>query len=39
MGTCDSEDEKYKFLQKEGHCIRDFVLFKELLQKKRILGY
>jgi hypothetical protein len=34
MGTCDSEDEKYKFLQKKGHCIRDCGLFKEWLQKK-----
>jgi hypothetical protein len=26
-------------LQKEGHCKRDYVLFKEWLQQKRILGY
>jgi hypothetical protein len=39
LGTCDSEDEKCKFLHKEGHCIRDCILFKEWLQKKRILGY
>jgi hypothetical protein len=39
LGTYDSEDEKCNFLQKEDHCVRDCVLFKEWLQKKRILGY
>jgi hypothetical protein len=34
LGTCDS-----KMIKKEDHCIRDCVLFKEWLQKKRILGY
>jgi hypothetical protein len=28
-----------KMIKKEDHCIRDCVLFKERLQKKRILGY
>jgi hypothetical protein len=28
-----------KMIKKEDHCIRDYVLFKEWLQKKRILGY
>jgi hypothetical protein len=37
LGTCDSEDEKCNFLQKEDHCVRDCGLFKEWLQKKRIL--
>jgi hypothetical protein len=39
LGTCDSKDEKCNFLQKEDHCVRDCGLFKEWLQKKRILGY
>jgi hypothetical protein len=40
MGTCDSEDEKWNFLQKEDHYVRDYGLFKEWLQKKkRILEY
>jgi hypothetical protein len=28
-----------KMIKKEDHCMRDYVLFKEWLQKKRILGY
>jgi hypothetical protein len=28
-----------KMIKKEDHCIRDGALFKERLQKKRILGY
>ena len=41
LGTCDSDDEmpKSKLCMKECHCLRDCVLFKEWLQKKRILGY
>jgi hypothetical protein len=35
LGTCDSEDEKCNFLQKEDHCVRDYGLFKEWLQKKK----
>ena len=39
LGTCDSDDEmpKGKLCIKECHCLRDYVLFKEWLQKKRIL--
>jgi hypothetical protein len=38
MGTCDSDDEKpkCKFCMKEGHYMRDCVLFKEWLEKKGI---
>ena len=41
LGTCDSDDEmpKGKLCMKECHWLRDCVLFKEWLQKKRILGY
>ena len=41
LGTCDSDDEmpKGKLCTKECHWLRDCVLFKEWLQKKRILGY
>jgi hypothetical protein len=42
LGTCDSEDDKCWVLvtqKKEGHCIRDYVLFKEWLEKERIHGY
>jgi hypothetical protein len=28
-----------KMIKKEDHCMRDCVLLKEWLQKKRILGY
>jgi hypothetical protein len=28
-----------KIIKKEDHCMRECVLFKEWLQKKRILGY
>jgi hypothetical protein len=28
-----------KMIKKEDHCMRNCVLFKEWLQKKRILGY
>ena len=36
LGTCDSDDEmpKGKLCMKECHCLRDYVLFKEWLQKK-----
>jgi hypothetical protein len=41
MGTYDSDDEKpnCKFCKQEGHCIRDYVLFKEWLEKKGIHGF
>ena len=41
LGTCDLDDEmpKGKLCLKECHCLRDYVFFKEWLQKKRILGY
>ena len=41
LGTYDSDDEmpKGKLCMKECHCLRDCVLLKEWLQKKRILGY
>jgi hypothetical protein len=31
LGTCDLEDEKCNFLQKEDHCVRDCGLFEEWL--------
>jgi hypothetical protein len=36
LGTCDSDDEKTKckFYEKEGHCMRDCVLFKSGLKRK-----
>jgi uncharacterized protein YjhX (UPF0386 family) len=36
MGTCDSDDEKTKCkcYEKEGHCMRDCVLFKSGLKRK-----
>jgi hypothetical protein len=36
MGTYDSDDEKTKckFYDKEGHCMRDYVLFKSGLKRK-----
>jgi hypothetical protein len=39
LGTYDSEDDKCKFCKKEGHCMRDCVLFKGWLEKKIIQGY
>ena len=41
LGTYNLDDEmpKGKLCMKECHCLRDCVLFKEQLQKKRILGY
>jgi hypothetical protein len=36
MGICNSDDEKtkYKFYEKEGHCMRECVLFKSDLKRK-----
>jgi hypothetical protein len=39
LGTCDSEDDEWKLTKKGCHCMRDYVLFKEWLERRRIQGH